>query len=738
MTATLTLTNTPEDTYTVTQTMVVTDTPEASATPSPTATPTDFVTDTQTPSATATATMSATLTFTDTQTFTATPTHTDTQTPSVTPTATGTFTEIHSPTVTRTFTVTRTQTLTPTVTNTMIPQDGYEIDDTWQQAKQILPWEVQQHNIVPWDDADWVVFTLNTASLVTVEAAGIAADTEMWLYSAAGAAAGTHLYYDDDGGEGAFSKISRFLDAGVYYVKVQEYGGNSIIPSYTISLSVLGADSYENDNLYSDAKWIYPGANQIHSIFPATDSDWVKFEVDSESLVTLESSGASGETAMFLYNEAGVPSSYIYYDIYGGAGGFAKITSLLGPGIYYARIIESGQNSVIGSYALSLSVAPSTPTATPTLTTEDIYENDDVYTSAKQIFSGAAQQHSIHAPADTDWVYFEVDQYSSVNITTSGLSGDTVIYLYNQAGVPSSYMAVDYNSGIGNFSSITSNLNPGTYYVRITENGMNAVIPSYYIAVGINPILPTATNTPVVGDAYEQDNYYYEAKEISAGETQQRSFHLASDVDWARFTVSVESLVVVTASGPLGDTEMYLYDSLGAPSAHIVYDNDGGPGLYPMISMQLLPGVYYVRLNENGMNQAVSQYSLNLSIGPLPPTPTATVSLQDGFEPDNDHTAAAWIYSGFPQPHTLHQTGDVDWLKFTIGDDSTVVITTSGAAGGTQLWLYTEAGVPLTAIAFDDNGGAGDFSLISSLLGAGTYYIKVGSDPAYPDRKSVV
>jgi len=740
-TQTITDTITPTVTETATDTVTETITPTITHTPTQTITPSFTLTITQTYTPTETYTITMTLVNTDTATpteteyLTPTPTYTetDTHTYTVTQTHTYTFTETctitrtHTPylshTVTRTLTASATITMTSTITPTPIPKDIYEYDDTYDYAKVIAPWEVQRHNIVDVGDVDWIKFTLVTTSLVTVETSGDSVDTEMWLYDAAGVPT-THLYYDDDSGVGACSKIQTTLGPGTYYVKIQDYGNNNIIPEYFVSLTVLGPDSYENDNTWTSAKYIYPGLTQIHSIFPANDTDWVKFDVTTNSIVNITLSGETGDTIMYLYNSTGVPNTYIYMnnDI-GGFNFFSSITANLTPGTYYVRIIENGMNQVIGSYNIDLTINPATPTATPTPAGPDIYEVDNTYNQAKQILSNSVQEHSIHLSFDVDWVYFTVTNNSVVDIETYGQSGDTAIYLYDSSGVPDTYIAMDNDSGLGYFSKLTVNLSPGTYYVRVIENGQNALIPSYFLKVVINEITPTFTVTPVIGDIYEYDDTFPNAKEITSGATQTHSIYTISDIDWVKFTVNSDAIVNIWTSGGYDDTEIYLYDSLGVPGTFIAYDDNSGVGLFSSITKQLTPGIYYVKINEKGVDQTIAQYDLHLNIIPVTPTVTPTPVVGDAYEYDDDWTSANWIYDGMVQQHSIHINNDTDWVKFTIGEQLTANIITSGSSGEIALWLYDAAGVPVAPVASD--GGSARFASITRVLPAGTYYVKV-------------
>jgi hypothetical protein len=762
-TGTYTFTATVTPTYTVSPTF--TQTPSCTGTGTTTVSPTctDSVTDTPTYTATnsSTVTLSSTVTqtFTVTEPYTATVTPTITQTvtatispsitPSVTPTVTvtGTPTFTASPTSTNTvyltYTVTQTssvtKTITPTVTPTLtqIPLDAYEYDGDYQDAKPIYSWQNQRHNIVPQGDADWLVFTLTAASQVTIETSGDAVDTEMWLYNSAGVASGTSLAYDDDGGVGACSKIEQMLPAGTYYVKIQDYENDAVIPEYYVSLTVFGPDSYENDNTYTSAKYITNGETQIHSIFPMTDVDWVKFDVTTPSYVDIKTNGdSSGDTEMWLYSSAGVPGTALYYndDIWGGGFGYnyySEITANLIPGTYYVKVDQNGQNAIIGSYSLSLDMTAVTPTPTFTPVLPDMYEADNTFATAKTILSGVQQEHSINVPTDVDWVKFDVTQNSNVTINTSGVSGNTVIYLYNSADT---YMAMNDNDGLGGFSGLTmNNMAPGTYYVEVMQNGQNAIIPAYYIAVDVNVITPTCTPTQVLGDMYEVDDTYPNASVIKSGDVQQHSIHVPTDVDWVKFTVTQESMVHIWTTGSLSDTEMYLYNDLGVPNTPIAYDDNGGAGFFSSITMHLMPGIYYAEVNQKGKNQTIDQYQINLNITVITPTPTQTPVPPDMYEPDNVYTSASWIYDGMQQQHTIDTPSDTDWVKFTIGVDSMVNIQTSGPAGSTAMWLYSSAGVPGAPLT--NNDGAGGFAGISQQLAAGTYYVKVqesGQDAVIP------
>lgn len=97
----------------------------------------------------------------------------------------------------------------------------------------------QQRNIAPVSDQDWVQFSLSAESAIQVATSGTAGDTRIWLYDSFL----NQLAFDDDGGTGNFSLITRTcssnpLPAGTYYIRVDEYGNNVEIPAYNLTMEV--------------------------------------------------------------------------------------------------------------------------------------------------------------------------------------------------------------------------------------------------------------------------------------------------------------------------------------------------------------------------------------------------------------------------------------------------------------------------------------------------------------------
>lgn len=137
------------------------------------------------------------------------------------------------------------------------------------------------------------------------------------------------------------------------------------------------------------------------------------------------------------------------------------------------------------------------------------------------------------------------------------------------------------------------------------------------------------------GDAYEPDNTCATARTIQSGVPQIHSICPATDMDWAKFTLSQLSSVVIETSGVSGDTRMWLYSDCGGTL--VDDDDDGGVDLFSRIDracgIDALPaGTYYVKIDEYDNNDEIASYLLSVTasscpVAPNPPSNPGATSL---------------------------------------------------------------------------------------------------------------
>ncbi|MCP4204121.1 MAG: matrixin family metalloprotease [bacterium] len=169
----------------------------------------------------------------------------------------------------------------------------------------------------------------------------------------------------DANGAGLAETISNLAlteGAGTYFVRT--FGLNDFNQMYDLSVSTTGApctaDAFEPDDGSAQANAITSGVPKSHGICPAGDDDWSTFTLAAESQVSLETSGASADTRMWLRDAA---ASQIEFDDDDGSGQFSLIdrtcgVDALSAGTYFVEVDEFGDDSEIESYALSLTTTP--------------------------------------------------------------------------------------------------------------------------------------------------------------------------------------------------------------------------------------------------------------------------------------------------------------------------------------------------------------------------------------------
>jgi len=171
------------------------------------------------------------------------------------------------------------------------------------------------------------------------------------------------------------------------------------VPWINSIISTGVPDQYEEDDASSQANWIYGGSPQTHSISPADDADWFKFSLSTESQVTIETSGSSGDSRMWL-KDTGL--FHIEYDDNDGNGLFSRIDRMceedaLPPGTYYVRIESQANNHEIPTYNISLTVTtcPDTTPPTPNPMTWSTYPYATSSTSIRMVATTASDPSGV-------------------------------------------------------------------------------------------------------------------------------------------------------------------------------------------------------------------------------------------------------------------------------------------------------------------------------------------------------
>ena len=437
-------------------------------------------------------------------------------------------------------------------------------------------------------------------------------------------------------------------------------------------------DEFEPDNTFSEATEMTSGDTHTHSL-PIGDEDYIVFYIDRRLDVTLETSGGSGDTELYLYTEN---YSQITYDDQGGINSFSKINQVLEAGVYFAKVKAGGWSaSDIYTYNLSLTtVEPLAPGPTNL-----VANMDEQVVNLSWNAADAAETYNVYYGQTPGGPY------------TGGLSVAT------EGASPINTAALTQN--------LTGLAQNNTFYIVVT--GVAADGTETYPSDEVNVTIP------LVSDVFEPDNSFETAQLIEPGVQQEHSCHIADDEDYVFFELTAwKNNITIETSGPQSvDTKLYLYDST---FTQINYNDDGGTSLFSLIEMTDLPaGMYYAMARPFGSFSTYGAYWIDLTVVEIQPPSTTP----DAFEEDNSVETATVLTAGEPQARSIHQDGDVDFVQFTLEAVSDIELTTTADAGDTVLTIMD---ADQNEIAKDETADAMS-SLELAALQPGTYYARIAS-----------
>ena len=478
-----------------------------------------------------------------------------------------------------------------------------------------------------------------------------------------------------------------------WYVVATDGDGVStagLLWDFATSTTAIG-DSYEPDNTWDLANWIEDGASQRHSIEPVGDEDWVKFSLDAESEIVLETSGAGYDTRMWLYDSS---LNELEYDDDDGWGRFSFIDRVCGvdalpAGTYYVKINDFGSNSEIPRYDIEFTVVQPCEGEVGPLVYDSHIIDDDTLTSN----------------GDNDGI---VDCGETIELN---------VILRNQGTV----VATDVVAGLSAADSYISITDAEEDFPDIAGGGTGEDLADYDFVVDAGTpdghiihfdLDITASNGGPWSDSFDipvscgGNSPPYEPSDPTPADGEV-GVSVATDLSWAGGDPDV------------GDTVTYdVYFGTTSPPTTVICDDVSTTTCDPG-TLSYNTSYYWYVVATDGDGDSTT--------GLLWDFATSTTASGDSYEPDDTWEQASWIYDGVSQTHSIEPEGDVDWLKFTVAVDSEIVLETSGAPGDTVMWLYDSG---LNELEYDDDDGWVHFSLIDRVCGvdalpAGTYYVKV-------------
>ncbi len=587
------------------------------------------------------------------------------------------------------------------------------------------------------DLVDLYQFTLTGNTQVSIQLSGLTSNTRLRLYGDFE----PDLYLSDNYEQlesvtlNSNTSLTEALSAGKYFIQIQNVNG--VQQSY--SLSVLAEQTIDSNagNRQTTATPLIANAAPIEDLIQINEQDFYTFTMTQTSQIKLNFKGIDGNS---IAEQLQVDVYFLASDgEYRSLAWINPYTSYLidtpaQSGTYYVRVYcglddtTNDNQADNAAYQISLTATPITNAADAGAT----------FSTATNLTAGASPIKNVMQDADVDVYRFTLTQASNVTLTLQGLDGGIISQRLNYKlyrdhdgdGQPgTNELAGQYSTYPGSEWASTSSLEPGTYYVWVTQN-------QYESSQGYRISL----NTTAISGANDAGSTYTTAKTLTAGAAPFTDVIQTDDIDVYRFTLTHTSQIAValrslgnTASNPtisaafLADYDLNnTYDELD-----LIKFIRTTPLAELDLNEILEAGTYYIWITGN----AGYQISLNTSV------------ISGATDAGNTVTTATTLTSG-ATPVMNVVGGDFDYYKFTLPQaaDMTLVI---------QGYTTAQLSEPILVYLFQDLNGDGiadNSEILESYQGysrvtfnealeAGTYFVRISgyhssgsnglSNPAY-------
>ena len=272
---------------------------------------------------------------------------------------------------------------------------------------------------------------------------------------------GALIAEDDDSGQGRNFLIEAALEAGVYFIKVDEYPGWNDPTDYTLVVSFNPASAADDhgDGAAEATATAMPSstAGELHT---PSDTDHFRFEVAERGVVRV---GTTGETDVVgtLTSEDG---TLRLADDDGGPTLNFLIAAKLDPGVYFVAV--RGFNGATGDYGINVSFSP--------LSAEPD-DHADSLDGAAGLAIGSSASGELELPLDRDHFRIEVPGTGPGQLWVES-KGDTDVkgaLLRRDGGL------MNENSFGGDYPNfvVGAHVAPGSYFLRVAGGTANDTGP---------------------------------------------------------------------------------------------------------------------------------------------------------------------------------------------------------------------------------------------------------------------
>lgn len=418
--------------------------------------------------------------------------------------------------------------------------------------------------------------------------------------------------------------------------------------SYTLT-----ADTYEPDNLFDNAKIIYPDSAAQERTLKRGDVDIAYFTAMPGKTYKIFTSGKT-DTKIQIFNYYSTNVPVIEGDDSPNDHN-AQVTLTSSTSATFYICVSGADEKVIGAYSLSIvtSVGP------------DSFEPDSLPQVSRLISKNQSQSRTLMSN-DVDWVRFSAIANDTLVVTAMG-NCSLSMSLFNTDTVTQ----LTTSSAADTIARLSYRIPAsGVYFLKITGKNSSSE-GSYTLSLSVGAV------AEIIGDdPYEDDNTISKAKLLPGSSvTQQRSLTY-KDTDWVAIPVNMGHQYSITFSNS------YVLGSLHTKDGTILQESSNSLSLNSSANDTVYVKIYSI-------SSTTINYTLSLTVMLQPGIP-------DQYEADNTREQVkgkCFSTDSLLQDRTItvvNSISDTDWIAFpALGGKKYTIRAITNTSTPLYMYLYS-------------------------------------------------
>ena len=527
---------------------------------------------------------------------------------------------------------------------TLVTNDVYEDNDTWQKAVSITQGKEYDIDISAANDTDWFKITLpkNDQSyqyilkneIATTSKAQVFVYKEEDLKKYDDSAQNT--FYSDE-----FNKYFTYKseESTTYYLKIVPPVQGSIMNKITFIADIIEPDAMENNDVFDKAVMLEPDMSKTLTISASNDIDWFMIKTDKPGqtvrLSLINPSTAAQKLNCWWYsNEKIMTYRETASPEYKSSGSGYTYIYLEEASVYYLKIFTEDKSVIKTPIDLSYSIIGA-----------DKNEPNNSYSEAHNITSLRETSFTLPALNDEDWFAIDITKSNQAiridtSISKTGASVDVSFYSLNDMqSYGEAIPLFSFNSKHAPYIYLLND--PGKYYMKITSDTIISDECTLYYSL-------------IDSDRNEPNNSAEKATILEQGVKTGFTLSGQNDEDWFEIEIQndgdVLEYIIEAKYNRYAEVQIYSKDELNK------YDEYANPLFTSSVYDESITckfekaGAYYIKLSSDKPILDITYITYSLSNS-------------DAYENNDTWQDAVLIERNKDIKFTISASNDVDWFK---------------------------------------------------------------------------